>query len=297
MVSSVYEAEAGIDAAKSNGAAPVEPVAAQELEEPHELLARIPPSDRDFDVFEDLVVGGSTTRATAYEFKISQTRVCQIVARVRQWIKALLGDTDGLTPEQQLKLAIGIAGDRLDFLYNKAIVGWNSTQGSMEKTQILPNGNAITTQVECYGEPRYLIAAGRLVLMRSKLHTSGLMNDARAAAADINLGPLPAEEEPAASDHPDGACSGNAEFGRRSEEFAAMDRARNAAARASYELPTHEERIARRDFFGPVQEDRLIEEFADLVRGKRNGHALSAAELVARMTASTNEEGRMDLKS
>jgi hypothetical protein len=112
---------------------------------------------------------------------------------------------------------MGIAGDR----YGRALVGWNSTDGQMQKTRIMPNGDVFTTKTYQYGDTRYLIAAGRLAGMRAKLLTGGVMNDAMAAAADITEGPLPEGfmEEAAArteaaeteaefgSDPPEGDCS------------------------------------------------------------------------------------------
>ena len=175
MVSSVLEAEVRTDEADVAGGG--------QIEQPQELLKKVPPSGRYFEVFEDVVVGGGSTRGAAFRFKISQTRICQVVARVRQWVHEVVPAEDGkLTAEQQLRLAMGIAGDRLDHLYGRALVGWNSTDGQMQKTRIMPNGDVFTTKTYQYGDTRYLIAAGRLAGMRAKLLTGGVMNDAMAAA-------------------------------------------------------------------------------------------------------------------
>jgi len=216
MVSSVLEAEVGAELADDTSGG--------QVEQPQELLKKVPPSGRDFEVFEDVVVGGGTTRGAAFRFKISQTRICQVVARVREWLEEVVpAAAREFTTQQQLNLAMGIAGDRLDHLYGQALVGWNSTDGEMEKTRIMPNGDVFTTKTYAYGDVRYLIAAGRLAGMRAKLLTGGVMNDAMAAAADVTEGPLPVEfmEEAAAreeaasweaefgSDPPEGDCSGS----------------------------------------------------------------------------------------
>jgi hypothetical protein len=113
------------------------------------------------------------------------------VARVRQWVTLVLAhEQDALTPEQQLRLTLGIAGDRLDFLYHKAMVGFDSSEGIRETVRTLPSGDTVTTQVTCEGDWRYLFAAGRLAVMRAELSASGVVNNARATDAEITDGPL-----------------------------------------------------------------------------------------------------------
>lgn len=280
MVSSVLAAEFGAEV--------TEVATGGQVEQPQELLNRAPPSGRDFELFQDVVVGGGTTRSAAFRFKISQTRVCQVVARVREWIEMVVPAEDGkLTAEQQLRLAMGIAGDRLDHLYGKAIVGWNSSEGEIEKTRIMPGGDAITTKTIAYGDVRYLIAAGRLAGMRAKLLSGGVMNDAMAAAADVTEGPLPEGfmEEAGAradakswaaefgSDPPNGDCSENAESGGQSAESATIRAAASALAAMRSDRLAAEARAARQAFFGPVQPEGVNPELAALLREKRNGQA------------------------
>jgi hypothetical protein len=282
MVSSVLEAEVGREAAEA--------ASGGQLEQPQELLKRVPPSGRDFELFEEVVIDGFSTRGAASRFKISQTRVCQVVARVRQWVHEVVPAEDGkLTAGQQLRLAMGIAGDRLDSLYSKALTGWNSSDGEMEKTRIMPNGDVFTTKTFDYGDVRYLIAAGRLAGMRAKLLTGGVLNDAMAAAADITEGPLPAEfmqeaaarEEAASweaefgSDPPEEDCSGNAERGAGKVESGSSRASASRTAATGSDPLDAEAAMARRAFFGPVQADRMIAELAALLSSKQNGHAAS----------------------
>src|SRR5262245_61096342 len=80
---------------------------------------RLPPSGRDFDVFAAVIVGGQTTRQAAAEFKLSQTRVCQIVERVRTWQAEVLMADNPPTEERRLQLAKCVAAGRLDHLYSE----------------------------------------------------------------------------------------------------------------------------------------------------------------------------------
>ena len=47
---------------------------------------KLPPSGRDFLVYQRIVVDSASTRTVAEEVRISQTRVRQIVLRVMQWL-------------------------------------------------------------------------------------------------------------------------------------------------------------------------------------------------------------------
>jgi hypothetical protein len=299
MVSNVYAGEAGVEVAKSNGAATVEPTAGAHVEEPHELLAKAPPSARDFQVYERAVVEESHTRAVAKEYKISQTRVCQVIARVRRWIGVVVGTAPcDLTPEQQLQMAIGLAADRLDHLYRSALYGWNaSCEFDLEKTTILPNGSEITTATAGFGDPRFLTAAGRLAVMRSKLPTDGLLIDALAATAETADKPLPEEEEATSpANPPQEDCSPNTSSWRAVRETRRqMPNATGDVARR-YDAAPDEALAARRAFFGPVQEDRMIHELAQLVRGKQNGREVSGVEILDALFP-PKQEGSPGLKS
>src|SRR3954449_1247261 len=60
-----------------------------------DLLPKAPPSARDFQVFHRAAIEGQPTREVAWQFEISQTRVCQIVKRVRVWLWEVLPDVAG----------------------------------------------------------------------------------------------------------------------------------------------------------------------------------------------------------
>src|SRR5262245_57713020 len=73
------------------------------------LNRELPPSERDFLVFEAIAFGGASTRQAAAEFGISQTRVMQVHRHVARWIGTSVPDDMDLTPIQRLKLAAHIA--------------------------------------------------------------------------------------------------------------------------------------------------------------------------------------------
>ena len=224
---------------------------------PAELLAKLPPSGRDFDVFEHVVVGGGTTRGVAHEFQISQTRICQVLERVRDWIDEIApGAGDKQVSSKQLQLAVGLAADRLDHLYSQAMTGWRSSEGEAERIHITGYSQRVTTRTTSHGDTRYLAVAARIALLRSKLASLGVTTQALAAAADIIDGPLPDEvltTEP--SDHPDEACSENAECKARNAELEEKKPASNRAAAKSSDPLRREQAAARRAFFGPVQNE------------------------------------------
>src|SRR5688572_18778744 len=76
----------------------------------------LPPSERDFLVFEAVMFSGASTRETAAEFEISQTRVMQIRKHVAEWIARSVPDGLELSPIERLRLAVHIAEGRSDHL-------------------------------------------------------------------------------------------------------------------------------------------------------------------------------------
>jgi hypothetical protein len=80
----------------------------------------LPPSPRDFAVYEAIVLRGNSTRDAASLFKVSQTRVRQIARRVLDWLAETLPEVSAADAEKLLRLARQIAGDRLQLLYGMA---------------------------------------------------------------------------------------------------------------------------------------------------------------------------------
>jgi hypothetical protein len=287
MVSSVMESANGV-AQASGGRKPTESTPYVEQASggrkptelaPHELLQRLPPSGRDFEVFEHVVTDGGTTRSAAHEFKISQTRVCQIMERVRAWMDEVSpAPADEQETKKQLQLAEGLAADRLDSLYSQAMTGWRSSEGEVERVRIGAWGEKLTTRTTSHGDPRYLTVAARLALMRSKIASLGALDHAIVAAADLEdeteeaQTPAEVDSTPLSPcgrgaggegssgepiDHPVRACSANAEFGVRNAESPATNGVATRPAAKSSDPLTRQQAAARRAFFGPVQDGKL----------------------------------------
>ena len=220
-----------------------------------------PPSGRDFEVFEHVVVGGGTTRSAAHEFKISQTRVCQVLERVRVWLDDVTPSAaDEQVSQKRLQLAEGLAADRLDHLYGQAIEGWRSSDGEVERIRINALGEKVTTRTVSHGDPRYLSIAARVALLRSKVASMGALDHAMAAAADLEDSSLES------GDHPVGACSGNALCGARNADWKAEPGVATRTTAESSDPLTCEQQSARRAFFGPVQEAPRSDLAAELFR-------------------------------
>jgi hypothetical protein len=125
---------------------------------------------------------------------LSQTRVCQIVSRVAEF---LLANTPGADDQEQqrkqLRLAEQIAAERIDHLRRQAVEGYERSLATVEKDKPKAGG----------GDPRYLYLAARLTMLGARLPTPCLKimsySLAGAEAADE------AEECPA--NPPAGACS------------------------------------------------------------------------------------------
>jgi len=133
---------------------------------------RRPPSGRDFEVFEAVILGGKSTREAAEQFRVSQTRVCQLVERVRDWqAEVLPAESD--SDERRLRLAKILAAGRLDHLYGEMMQAWRRSQGEMKKTRSSRFGDDVTTTFFSPGDPKYALAAMRLATAAAALGVFG----------------------------------------------------------------------------------------------------------------------------
>src|SRR5688572_24542213 len=87
----------------------------------------LPPSARDFFVYERVVIELASTRQVAAEANISQTRVRQIIGKVLDWLAETLPAKATLADEAQLLVARHIAADRLEALFRNANQKWLAT--------------------------------------------------------------------------------------------------------------------------------------------------------------------------
>lgn len=154
---------------------------------PQELRHQpLPPSERDFQVFELVAIDGASTRQAAAEFGVSQSRIVQIRRHVAEWMGAEVPETPRLTPVQRLRLAAEIAERRADHLYSKAMDGWRASQ--QPETRICRGslGNQTQTTRERHGDPRYLWAAMRI--NERQVHLAGTIRKILADAEDRESG-------------------------------------------------------------------------------------------------------------
>src|SRR5262245_43984398 len=133
------------------------------------VALRLPPSGRDFFVYERVVVELQSTRQVAEAADISQTRVRQIVGRVIEWLGETLPVDTQLSEAAQLRAGRQIAADRLEAHYREAARKWRSTE-----------------------QPKFALLAVRIVAAQVRLPV--VAGKYEALMADVLEGPLPEEE-------------------------------------------------------------------------------------------------------
>ena len=146
----------------------------------------LPPSERDFQVFELVAIDGASTRQAAAEFGVSQSRIVQIRRHVAEWMGAEVPPTPRLTPVQRLRVAAEIAERRADHLYSQAMEGWRASQQPQTSICRGSLGNETHTTRERNGECRYLLAAMRIT--ERQMHLSGTIRKVMADAEDRESG-------------------------------------------------------------------------------------------------------------
>jgi len=165
-----------------------------------ELQPKLPPSARDFSVFRRVALEGKSTRDAAWMSNISQTRVCQIVKRVREWLWQVAPDAKDEPPtERLLQMAKYLAADRLEHLYSELMHCWENSAGETEFTRRVGTSPMVISSRSKGKDPRYSVAASRLMLIQARLGLPhGILIDAQAAIPDDG----PPERNP--FDCPDG---------------------------------------------------------------------------------------------
>ena len=175
----------------------------------------LPPSERDFQVFEEVVIGGASTRAAAAMFGVSQTRIVQVRQRVAEWMGAEVPPTPRLTPLQRLRLAAHIAEGRADFLYSQAMDGWRASQQPLTSVCHGRLGEETRTR-ERHGDPRYLFAAMRIserqmrlagTIQKVLVEAEGRESGDGDRESGVQGSEFSVHEEQQTENHPVGACS------------------------------------------------------------------------------------------
>ena len=185
----------------------------------------LPPSERDFELYNLVVIEGASTRAAAGVFGLSQTRVIQIRNRVAEWIASEVPPLASATPAQRLALAADIARNRIDFMYSQAMDAWRASQGQS------------TTARSSHGDPRYLMLAARITERSIGVETR--IVKASEVAQNVTSA---ASEQPAG--HPVGDCSPPAVSARESADV----KQEAAVVSAQGTEVSEQNRQRRRDF-------------------------------------------------
>ncbi|QDU28183.1 hypothetical protein ETAA8_32830 [Anatilimnocola aggregata] len=137
---------------------------------------KVPPSERDFQAFRLIKVEQRTTRAVAELLGISQTRVCQIVQRVLEFlIETAPTADDEARRAQAMYVAKEVAADRFDFLFRVAMQSWEDSKGYVTTSRSVGrDSRSVSTTRRNYGDVQYLSAAVRINVMAAKMTASRL---------------------------------------------------------------------------------------------------------------------------
>ena len=165
----------------------------------------LPPSERDLGIYEAVAVECQSTRATAEQFDLSQTRIVQIRDRVIEWIADNVPAAPRLTPRQRLHVAETIARQRIEFLLSEAVAAWHASKEPQTSVRTHSTGQTITTRRSYCGDVRYLTAASRLSEHAFKLIGMVQRFERGLESRDQASGVREHPEGP--SDHPVGDCS------------------------------------------------------------------------------------------
>src|SRR4051794_27215237 len=100
------------------------------MSEPSPPSRKLPPSDRDFEIYEAVHIQHRSTWQMALRYDISQTRIRQVVRRVVEWLSEVLPPQAKLAREQELHLARQIAADRFQHQLEEVSELWEQTRES-----------------------------------------------------------------------------------------------------------------------------------------------------------------------
>ncbi len=137
------------------------------------LRGPLPPSERDLEIYEAVVIEGETTRSAANAFELSQTRIVQICERVAEWVAGTLPETPRLSRRARLRLASHVAEGRLDHLYSLAMQAFDKSLGEQTTVRVSDRGETTTTRTSC-GDIKYLSLASRLAERKYAVVLRGL---------------------------------------------------------------------------------------------------------------------------
>jgi hypothetical protein len=138
---------------------------------------RLPPSGRDFAVYQLITVQQMSTREVAEAAQLSQTRICQIVRKTGEFLAEVAPPAREGEKERQIRLGEQIAAERVQFLYGLAVRSFERSQGNQRTERQaagpLPQASLVMLK-STQGDPRYLMTACRLALAAAKLPAPNL---------------------------------------------------------------------------------------------------------------------------
>jgi hypothetical protein len=140
---------------------------------------RLPPSGRDFEAYQRVTIELQSTRQVARELKISQTRVCQIVVRVGEYLLQVApASVSAEDRGRQVYLAQQIAAEQVQFFLRQALDGFERSIGKQTVVREVnafgkPKTTVSTTKIN-HGDCRFLNQAARFALLGAKLPAPNL---------------------------------------------------------------------------------------------------------------------------
>ncbi len=156
----------------------------------------LPPSGRDFEIYRRVTVQRMSTRDAAAEARISQTRVCQIVKRVGDFLAEVAPASEAEEGRpQRIYVAEQVAAERVDFMYGQAVEGWRDSKGTVTTVREVeapaPSPAKVRITKNSAGDCRYLLAGARLAVIGSKLpfSTLGAGIETEATEDEADIGP------------------------------------------------------------------------------------------------------------
>ena len=158
-----------------------------------ELAGLKPPIPRDRLIFEEVMVKGRSQLEVAGEHGISKPRVSKILAEVGAWLCRVLPESAAKEqPEGQLALGFWLVEARLEFLYHKALAGFDASgqdkvvvkQG--KRGDVAWEETSSTTQTRNAG---FINSALRAVLAASRLCTAAAKSSGNVRRAPVAMSP------------------------------------------------------------------------------------------------------------
>ncbi len=122
------------------------------------------PSERNFEIFADVVHAGLSLRKAAEKYELSVGRIQQVVGQVRSWYDATTPQWGSDDAHAQVAQGFKLLKGRLNHLYVEAMEAWRASQSYYvsQREQMSKPGSAVTFYKQSLGNTRYLLTAMRI---------------------------------------------------------------------------------------------------------------------------------------